>query len=77
MNKTEAADAIATQVIAFCFRTGQPVNGDSIWAHLSECQNGHRGDYLAAAGKAANHKTVKTLVRKNLANHPELLGILA
>jgi hypothetical protein len=77
MTKIEAADNIANQVIAFAVRTGQPVNSDSVWAALSECGAGHRGEYLAASAKAANHKTVTRLVRKNLAYRPELLGVLA
>lgn len=66
MTKTEAAEAIATQVEVFARRTQQPVTRDSVWAHLSECGGGHRGEYLAAAAKVANHKTVLRIVNANL-----------
>ena len=75
MNKTEAAENIANEVIVFAKRTGQAVTKDSIWAALSECVAGHRGSYLAASAKAANAKTVATLVRKHLKYDAHLLAI--
>lgn len=66
MTKTEAAETIACQVEAFARRTQQPVTRDSVWGALSECGAGHRGSYLAAAAKLANHKTVLRIVNANL-----------
>ena len=66
MNKTEAAEAIACQVEVFARRTQQPATMDSIYAHLSECQAGHRGEFLAEAAKTANHKTVRKIVNANM-----------
>jgi len=58
MTKTEAAETIAIQVTVFARQTQQPVTKTAVWEHLSECQSGHRGEYLATAAKIANHKTV-------------------
>ena len=75
MNKIEATENIANQVIVFAKRTGQPVTMDSIWAAFSECAAGHRGSYLAASAKTANAYTVATLVRKHLRYDSHLLAI--
>ena len=66
MTKTEAAEAIAIQVEAFARRTQQPITRDAVWAHLSECAAGHRGEYLAEAAKIANHTTVLRLAITNV-----------
>ena len=75
MNKTEAAENIANEVIVFAKRTGQAVTKDSIWAALSECAAGHRGSYLAASANAANAKTVTALVRKHLKYDYHLIAL--
>jgi hypothetical protein len=66
MTKTEAAETIATQVEVFARRSQQAVTRDSVWAALSECGAGHRGEFLAAAAKTANYKTVRRIVDANL-----------
>jgi len=77
MTKTEAAETIAIQVEAFARRTQQPITRDAVWAHLSECAAGHRGEYLAEAAKLANHKTVLRVAIANVRRMDEhhLIGV--
>ena len=61
MSKSEAAEAIALQVTVFANKHQQPFTMTSVWEVLSDCQGGYRGEYLAAAARIANHKTVYRL----------------
>jgi|tagenome__1003787_1003787.scaffolds.fasta_scaffold20400060_2 hypothetical protein len=64
MTKTEAAGAIATQVITFAKRTGRRDGAEIIWEILSEAQNGHMGPYLAEAARTTNFRAVRTAAKK-------------
>jgi hypothetical protein len=65
VNKTEAAEVIALQVIVFARKYQQPFTLLNVQEHMSECINGYRGEYLARAAKLANHKTVYRLAVKS------------